>query len=120
MNNNHITQIKLVKPIDLNPSNHLFAAQSASWFVEESYLCAAYQFPQCKLVCRCVKNLEMLLPVNNGDILMYSGNCEFGKTSITVNMTVYRQKDNKVVTKGQVIFVNIDEEGKPIPHNIKN
>ena len=112
-------QYRLVKYVDLNPSQHLFAGTSATWFVEESYLCAATQYPQCRLVCRSIKNMEMILPVNVGDVLIYSGECSFGKTSITVTMNVTRQKDNQTIAKGQVVFVNINEEGKPTPHNIQ-
>ncbi|BFU21532.1 acyl-CoA hydrolase, putative [Entamoeba histolytica HM-1:IMSS-B] len=111
-------QLRLVRPEALNPSQHLFAGTASSWFVEECYLCAVFNFPHCHFVCRTVKNLEMVAPVNVGDVLCYSGTCEIGKTSIIVDMVVSRQNDNKVVTKGQVVFVNINSEGKATPHNI--
>ena len=114
------TQYRLVKYTDLNPSQHLFAGTSATWFVEESYLCAATQYPQCKLVCRTIKNMEMILPVNVGDVLIYSGSCSFGRTSITVSMIVSRQSDAQIVAKGEVVFVNINGDGKPTPHNIES
>ena len=113
-------QYKLVKPIDLNPSQHLFAGTSASWFVEESYLCAATQYPHLRLVCRAIKQMNMYKPSNVGDILVYSGKCTFGTTSISVEMTVTRQQDNEIIAQGIVVFVNIDEKGNSQPHHLSS
>ncbi|KAL7716236.1 Acyl-CoA hydrolase [Entamoeba marina] len=109
------SQLKLVRPDATNQRNDLFAGTSASWFVEECYLCACYYFPKLRLVCRCIKDMQMIRPVHVGDIIRYVGECKTGKTSITVHMKVMREEE--LVSEGEVVFVNIDEEGKPTPHN---
>ncbi|ELP95101.1 hypothetical protein EIN_254550 [Entamoeba invadens IP1] len=106
-------QIKLVKMVDLNPSSHLFAGTAASWFIEESYLCAYANYTENHFVCKAVKEMEIMKPINLGDVLKFSGVCKTGKTSVTVTMTVTRKEE--VVMRGVVVFVNIDANGKPAP-----
>ena len=60
-------------------------------------------------------------PVYVGDIVsFYAKVVKIGTTSITVKVTVtaerWREWNNVVkVTEAEVVFVNVDEDGKPVP-----
>jgi acyl-CoA hydrolase len=113
---------KLVMHEDLNPAGRLFGGRLLQWVDE-----AAAMYAMCQLMSRRVVTLKFTEsifkePVFLNDMLEFMCSVEkFGKTSLTINVSVER-KDLGIddmplqVFTTQVVFVAIDEEGRPTPH----
>ena len=82
----HVAE-RFVKSIDLNDHGTLFAGQGSSWMVEASFLSAGAAVKgEHQIVCRCIKNLEFLLPIPLGTLIhMESEITKVGTTSIQVH-----------------------------------
>jgi acyl-CoA hydrolase len=69
-----------------------------------------------------MSEVNFVSSANLGDIVEIG--CElvgFGRTSITIACEV-RNKDTKqsIIRIDKIVFVSVDEKGKPTPHEIKN
>lgn len=110
----------LVKSEDLNHHGTLFAGRMAEWFVEACFICGANvtEKPE-NIVCVNIHGLTFTEPGNMGDIInMETYVAKVGRTSFTVYGKITKNKSKKILSDGFVTFVFVDENGKPIPHNI--
>ena len=111
---------RLVKSEDLNHHGTLFAGRMAEWFVEGSFVAAALTVgnPD-QIVCLKVHGMRFNIPGRKGDILKITAKVvDAGRTSLTVFNQTYSTSTGKILVEGFVTFVNVDDDGHKIPHNI--
>jgi len=111
---------KLIKPEDLNPGNTLFGGSLLRWIDEEAAIFAICQLNTDKVVTKFISEINFVSSARKGDIIeMGMEVVKFGSSSITFNCVV-RNKFNKqvIVTIDKIVFVHVDENGRPKPHGI--
>ncbi|MGN0967967.1 MAG: acyl-CoA thioesterase [Oscillospiraceae bacterium] len=111
----------LVKSEDLNHHGTLFAARTASWFVEAAFACAACEHGDpSEIVCRNIHGMSFSSPVNCGDIVRFTARVvHVGTTSLMVHVDVVSELTGKKAVDGCLTFVTIDHAtGKKKPHGI--
>ncbi len=113
--------IHLVKSEDLNHHGTLFAARTASWFVESAFAAAAATHKNSsEVLCRNIHGMSFSIPVSLGDVICFSSRVvRTGNTSITVNVRVSSALSGTKQVSGFITFVTIDHEtGKARRHGI--
>lgn len=109
---------KWVKPEDLNPNGTLFGGSLLRWIDEEAAIFASCQLDNNRVVTKYISEINFVHPAQKGDIIeMGMEAIKFGTTSITFRCEV-RNKQTKasIISIDKIIFVNLDENGKPAPH----
>lgn len=109
----------LAMPADANPSGDIFGG----WVLAQMDIAggiAAAQIAKGRVATVAVTAMIFHLPVFVGDVLcVYASEPRIGRTSITLNLEAWalrRQSGQRVrVTKGEFVFVALDEDGKPRP-----
>lgn len=111
----------LVKSEDLNHHGTLFAARTASWFVEAAFACAACEHgnPN-EIVCRNIHGMSFSSPVHCGDIVRFTARVvHTGNTSLMVHVDVVSELTGQKAVDGYLTFVTIDHDtGKKKTHNV--
>ena len=107
-----------VKPEDLNPNNTLFGGKLLQWIDEEAALYAIIQLENPKIVTKYISEIEFISAPVQGDILEIGiVATSFGRTSISLRCEVRNKMSRQpVLTIEKMVFVNLGEEGKPVPH----
>ena len=110
---------KLIKPEDLNSRGTLFGGRVLSWIDEEAAIFSMCQLGEKNVVTKAMSEINFVNTATTGDIVEMG--CELvtmGTTSITVACEV-RNKDTKktIIKVDKIVFVLLDENGKPKPHN---
>lgn len=111
---------KLIKPQDLNAHGTLFGGSVLSWIDEEAAIFVTCQLGKGNLVTKFMTEIDFVSSAKLGDIVEIGmETVRFGKTSITVKCVV-RNKFSKdvIITIDEIVFVHLDESGRPAPHNI--
>ncbi len=111
----------LVKSEDLNHHGTLFAARTASWFVEAAFACAACEHGDpSEIVCRNIHGMSFSSPVHCGDIVRFTARVvHVGTTSLMVHVDVVSELTGQKAVDGYLTFVTIDHEtGKKKPHGL--
>lgn len=109
---------RLVKSEDLNHHGTLFAGRTSEWFVESGFIAAAHYLKPENIVCVKIHGMLFKKPVQRGDIARFSSKAVYsGKTSITAYIKVLINDETEAAVDGFITFVNLDENGKPAPHN---
>lgn len=111
---------KLIKPEDLNPSDTLFGGSLLRWIDEEAAIFAICQLNSERVVTKFISEINFISSARKGDIIeMGMEVIKFGRSSITFRCVV-RNKFNKstLVTIDKIVFVHVDENGRPKPHGI--
>ena len=109
---------KWVKPEDLNPNHTLFGGKLLQWIDEEAALYAIIQLENTHVVTKFISEINFISAPRQGDIIEIGiVAIQFGKTSLTLKCEV-RNKMNreKILTVDKIVFVNVDADGKPVPH----
>jgi len=81
----------------------------------------AHQHSDRKLVTAAMHEVKFIAPVFVGDLVsFYTETIKIGRTSITVRVTVQATRaraphETARVTQAEVVYVTIDEAGKPVP-----
>jgi acyl-CoA thioesterase YciA len=81
---------------------------------------AAHQHSNKKLVTTAMREVKFIAPVFVGDLVsFYTDIVKIGNTSITVRVTVEASRaqpphETVRVTQAEVVYVAIDEDGKPV------
>ena len=112
----------LIKWEDLNHHGTLYAARTASWFVEAAFVAAACAHGNSnQIVCRNIHGMSFSKPARCGDVLNLSSRVAYaGTTSIVVHVSVYSQLTQESFVDGFITFVTVDDTtGKKIVHGIK-
>ena len=113
--------IHLVKGEDLNHHGTLFAARTASWFVESAFSAAAIEHgdPH-EILCRNIHGMSFEIPVQNGEVVVFTSRVAFtGKTSLMVHVGVKLESSGETAVDGYLTFVTVDKAtGKKRAHGI--
>lgn len=115
-----LSMSRLVKSEDLNHHGTLFAGRMSEWFVEGTFIAAASSIGNPKnIVCKKLHGLSFNSPVKKGDIITLQTKVVLvGKTSLTVYGYVTKLNHDKILVDGFITFVNVDENGNKMPHNL--
>ena len=111
---------KLIKYEDLNAKGTLFGGQVLKWIDEEASIFTICQLGERSIVTKAMSEINFVSSAKTGDIIEIG--CElvqFGTTSVTISCEV-RNKDTKqtIIRIDKIVFVAVDENGKPTPHGI--
>lgn len=111
---------RLVMYQHLNPAGRLFGGQALAWIDEEAASFAVLETKCPRLVTKKMSEVEFTSPGCLGDLV--SIGCKtvrVGTTSITVCCEIRNQTTNKLVVEvKEIVFVTLDEQGKPMPHGL--
>ena len=102
----------------LNYHGTLFGGQMTSWIDETAGMYAMEVMRSKRLVTLKFSEILFKEPVKLGDILEYCcKTVKEGNSSLTVGVRVRRilETDVKEVCEAEIVFVNLNKEGKPTP-----
>lgn len=115
---------RLVRPEDLNPAHRLFGGRLMEWMDESAALFVIKTLKTSKVVTLKVSEVLFKEPVVNGDILDFKAAVKgIGNTSISIQVEVQKHilndsANRRVVATCDLVFVHIDDDGKPKVINI--
>ena len=110
-------------PKDTNADGNIFGGVILS-YVDEAGGIEARRHADKKYVTVAMKEVEFLEPVHVGDLVsFYTSTVKVGRTSIVIRVEVEAQRkaDYSIrakVTEAEVIYVAVNEEGRPIPISV--
>jgi len=109
---------KWVKPEDLNPNNSLFGGRLLQWIDEEAVIYAIVQLENPRVVTKYISEINFINAPKQGDIIELGiVATHFGSTSITMCCEVRNKLTHqKILTIDKLVFVNLAEDGTPLPH----
>lgn len=113
---------KLIKPEDLNAGNTLFGGRVLQWIDEEAAIYAMCQLDTKLIVTKLISEVNFVAPAHQGDVIDIGVDVvSFGKTSLTLKVVI-RNKDTglTICQIEKMVFVSVDNEGKPTPHGKKS
>jgi len=110
----------VMMPRDTNPLGTIFGGLILS-YIDQAGAIQAHQESQKKLVTVAMHEVKFIAPVFVGDLVsFYTRIIKIGNTSITVLVTVDARRANAPhetvrVTQAEVVYVAVDQPGKPVP-----
>ena len=110
----------VMMPRDTNAEGTIFGGVILSLMDQAAFIEAMRQAHR-RYVTVSFKEVEFKKPVYVGDVLsVYAQTERMGRTSLTIGLRVCARRrldpdQNVEVTNGEVVFVCVDDEGKPIP-----
>jgi len=109
---------KWVKPEDLNANGTLFGGRLLAWVDEEAALYSIVQLENKRVVTKYMSEINFMSSASQGDIIEIGIEVvKFGKSSLTLNCEVRNKMSHEtIITVDNIIMVNLDEHGKPLPH----
>lgn len=112
---------KLVKPKDLNANNTLFGGRCLEWVDEEAAIYAAIETRHPRVVTKSVSEINFVAPARQGDVVEIGVALKkVGITSITLGVQVRNLvTQNVIVDIDEMVFVCVDEHGKPVKHSLR-
>lgn len=112
---------KWVKPEDLNAHNTLFGGRLLSWIDEEAAIYTTIQLGTNSVVTKYISEINFVNSAKQGDIVELGIKAiRFGTTSLSLTCEVRNKISQKtILTIDKIVFVAVDEQGKPIPHGRK-
>lgn len=112
---------KIIKYEDLNSNGTLFGGQLLKWIDEEAAIYTICQLGTHQVVTKLVSEINFMAPGKLNDVIEIGvDTVSIGKTSITLKV-VARVKDTQtvIIEINKMVFVAVDQNGKPTPHNKK-
>jgi len=110
---------KLIKPGDLNANNTLFGGQLLKWIDEEAGIYAMTKLGNHRVVTKYMSEINFVSTAKQADVIELGLEfVDIGTTSITFRCEV-RNLFSKtiIISVDKIVFVNVDETGKPKPHH---
>jgi len=109
---------KLIKPEDLNPRRTLFGGRVLQWMDEEAAIFAICQLESSNIVTKAISAVNFVSTAIVGDIIEFGMELvKVGTTSITIACDVRNKFTKQTIVKiDEIVFVLLDENGKPKPH----
>ena len=109
---------KWVKPEDLNAHGTLFGGQLLRWVDEEAAIYAVLQLGSARVVTKYLSEIEFVSTARQGDLLeLRLAPTAFGRTSLTLRAEVVNMVTRRrILTLERLVFVTVDEQGRPSPH----
>lgn len=110
---------KWIKPEDLNPNGSLFGGTLLRWIDEEAVIYAIVQLGNPHIVTKYISEINFVSSAQQGDIIeMGIEAVTFGRTSLTMRCEVRNKITRKTILSiDKLVFVNLDKDGHPLPHN---
>ena len=110
----------LVCAPNLNAHGTLHGGELLRW-IDESAGMHARKLTRRVCVTRFIDNVNFISTARAGDIINIVTTLEGGgSTSLTFRVDTKEEISNrKVASIGRVVFVSIDEQGQPVPHNVR-
>ncbi|HLS95403.1 acyl-CoA hydrolase [Sphingobacterium allocomposti] len=110
---------KWIKPEDLNPNGSLFGGTLLRWIDEEAVIYAIVQLGNPHVVTKYISEINFVSSAKQGDIIeMGIEAVNFGRTSLTLRCEVRNKITRKTILSiEKLVFVNLDTDGNPTPHN---
>ncbi len=104
----------------MNAHGTLFGGTVLSWVDEEAAIFVSCQLGQGNIVTKFMSEIDFVSSAGLGDIIEIGMEAKhFGKTSITIRCEVRNKFTKETIIKiDDIVFVHLDENGKPAPHNI--
>ena len=111
---------KLVQPGDLNANNTLFGGRCLAWVDEEAAIYAAIETRHKKVVTKSISAINFVAPAFQGDVIEIGIALKrVGKTSITLEVQVRDLTTQRVIVNiDEMVFVCVDDNGKPTRHGL--
>jgi acyl-CoA thioesterase YciA len=112
---------KLVQPQDLNVRGTLFGGRLLAWVDEEAAIFAGVETRHNKVVTKSISAINFIAPAFQGDIIEIGVALKkVGRTSVSVEVQVRNLVTQKVIVNiDEMVFVCVDENGKPTPHILR-
>lgn len=112
---------KLVKPEDLNANNTLFGGRLLEWVDEEAAIYAAIEARHAKIVTKSISAINFVAPARQGDVVEIGVALKkVGITSITVEVKVRDLTNQNIIVEiEEMVFVCVDDNGKPTRHSLR-
>ncbi len=109
---------KWVKPEDLNANGTLFGGRLLAWIDEEAALYTIVQLENSRVVTKFMSEINFMSSAQQGDIVEIGMEViKFGNSSVTLRSEVRNKMTHEtIITVDQIVMVNLDEEGKSLPH----
>lgn len=111
---------KLIKYEDLNARGTLFGGQVLKWIDEEASIFTICQLGRRSIVTKAMSEVNFISSAKLGDVIEIG--CElvsFGTTSVTISCEARNKDTEKTIIRiDKIVFVSVDENGRPIPHGI--
>lgn len=109
---------KWVKPEDLNPNQSLFGGRLLQWIDEEAALYTVIQLENKHVVTKFMSEIDFISAPKQGDIIEIGIMAtHFGNTSLTLRCEVRNKITRQAILRiERIVFVNLDEDGNPVPH----
>jgi acyl-CoA hydrolase len=111
--------MRLIKSEDLNHHGTLFAGRTAEWFIESGFIAATALLDPKSVVCLKVHGMYFTSPAKPGEVLRFESKIvHTGKSSLVAYIRVCKSNCAKTLVEGFVTFIHVDEETRPLTHNI--
>ncbi len=109
---------KLVRPEDLNANGTLFGGSLLKWIDEEAAIYAILQLGNGRAVTKYISEVNFVSSAVQGDLIeMGLTATKFGRTSLSMRAEVRNMITRRsILTIEEIVFVNLNSEGKPEPH----
>lgn len=110
----------MMMPRDVNPLGTIFGGLILS-SIDLAGVVEAHRHSRKMLVTAAMREVKFIAPVFVGDVVsFYTETLKIGRTSVTIRVTVEATRataPNEIVrvTQAEVVYVAIDEAGKPVP-----
>ena len=111
--------MRLIKSEDLNHHGTLFAGRTAEWFVESGFIASTSLLDPKNVVCLKVHGMHFTSPANPGEVLKFDSKIVYtGRSSLVAYITICKATCPKILVEGFATFIHVNEETRPVPHNI--
>ncbi|MEK9767289.1 MAG: hotdog domain-containing protein [Betaproteobacteria bacterium] len=107
-------------PGDLNAANTLFGGTALSWVDEAAAMYIMSEIKHYRLVTKKMSEVDFIAPARQGDMVEIGVQLkQLGKTSVTVDVEVRNERTKQTIAHiDEIVFVCLDEEGKPTKHGM--
>ncbi len=109
---------KWVKPEDLNPNETLFGGSLLRWIDEEATIFTISLLDNKRVVTKFISEINFVSSARQGDIIEIGiAVVKFGQSSVTLCCEVRNKlTQDQILTIETMVFVALDEHGRPTPH----
>jgi acyl-CoA hydrolase len=111
---------KLIKPDALNANNTLFGGALLHWIDEEAGIYAMTKLNTQKVVTKFISEINFVSSARQGDVIEIGLKfLSIGTTSISFKCEVRNVFTKKTIIEiDKIVFVKVDDEGLPTPHDV--
>ena len=109
---------KMIAARDLNSNGTLFGGRVLDWIDEEAFIFASCQLESTSVVTRTMSEINFVATARQGEVIEVGMEVvSFGRTSITLRCEVRNRQSKTIITAvDRIVFVLVDENGRPAQH----